>query len=348
MQHEESRVFMSMEIKKAVTFRASSIGDSLMAKYFLENIHAMHPNARCILLVAGKGDMVRDLLGAYPWIEIIEANMRHPMTIVKAFKECYQSDCTVTQYSGRGQFGTGSKIFARLITKKGGLTGFADAWPFNRFLYDKPLPFDSRRALRLHERDALRSLGVEPVIPRLTLKYLPGNLLLERLNLRSSDYIVLNLFSGTAKRGLALDHQIRIARALQETYGARKKIVLTGGPADESLVLQICEAVPALYAARSLSMQELITLVAESAGTVSLDTGVAHIAAQTSTPLVVLRTCWGYNWWNEDQYPGDSIHVLSHDELCMRGHLNKDFPDCLGAITNEEVMQAISAVFKYM
>ncbi len=336
---------MKFPVQKALTFRASSIGDSLMAKYLLENIHAAYPDATCAILVSSKSGMIRDLLAAYPWIEVIEANKNHPKDVFNAFKKLYPSDVTVTQYSGRGQFGMGSKLFARMITKRGRMVGFTDTWSFNRFLYDKLILFDSRRALRLHECDALRSLGIEPTISHITLTALPGNPIVEKLNLQEKNYIVVNLFSGSTKRGLSLTHQIRIVRALHEQFGAQKKIILTGGPSDELLVSKIKDAVPELVAAPGLSMQELITLVSKSAGVVSLDTGVAHIAAQTGTPLVVLRTCWGYNWWNKDQYPDDSIRVLSHDALCAHSHLNKDFPDCLGEITNEEILQSAGAVF---
>ncbi len=336
---------MKFTVRKALTFRASSIGDSLMAKYLLENIHAAYPDATCAILVASKSGMIRDLLAAYTWIEVIEANKNHPKDVFNAFKKLYPSDLTVTQYSGRGRFGTGSKLFARALTRSGRMVGFTDTWPFNHFLYDHLIPFDSRRALRLHECDALRSLGIEPTISRITLEALPGNPILEKLHLQERNYIVANLFSGSLRRGLSLAHQIRIVQVLRERFGMSKKIILTGGPSDESLVSKIKDAAPELVVAPCLSMQETITLVSKSAGVVSLDTGVAHIAAQTGTPLVVLRTCWGYNWWNKDQYPSDSIRVLSHDELCVKGHINKDFPDCLDEITEKEILQSTGAVF---
>ncbi len=337
---------MRKAVKKAATFRASSIGDALMAKYLLENIHIEYPEAQCSILVAGKAAMLRDLLAAYPWIEIVEANASRPKALLPAFKKLYPSDATVVQYSGRGKFGTASKFFARLVTRRGRLAGFTDAWPFNRFLFDKLLPFDSRRALRLHECDALRALGIEPPLSRIALAAVPGNPVLEKLRLAPKAYLIANLFSGSPTRGLALPHQISIARALREKFGAEKKILLTGGPSDRALVEKICDAVPGLVAVPGLSMQETITLVSESLGVVSLDTGVAHIAAQTGTPLVVLRTCWGYNWWTKDQYPNDSIRVLAHDEVCAAGHIKKDFPDCLGRTAPPEVVGALEQALR--
>lgn len=330
------------DIHKALTFRASSIGDSLMGKYLLENIHAAYPEARCSLLVAGKGAMVRDLLAAYPWIEVVEANSKHPQAVLAAFRKLHPSDASVTQYSGRGAFSTASKLFARVLTRRGRLVGFTDTWPFNRALYDHLLPFSARRALRLHECDALAALGVPVSVQELTLVPVAGSRVLNTLGLSQGSYLVLNLFSGSTKRGISLAHQRAITRAVQEAVVQETRLVLTGGPSDEPLLRSIREAVPEALVAPGLAMQDLITLVAESRAVVSLDTGVGHIAAQTGVPLVVLRTCWGYNWWNKDQYSREHIAVLAHDELCEAGHRSTEFPACLGAITPEEVVQALS------
>lgn len=330
------------KIRKALTFRASSIGDCLMGKYLLENIHAAHPDARCSMLVAGKSSMARDLLAAYPWIEVIEANTRHPASLLEAFKKLYPSDATITQYSGRGTFSAASKIFARLVTRHGGLAGFTDAWPFNRFVFDRLLPFSMRRAMRLHECDALGALGIPVSLPEIRLAAKEGNSVLQTLGVAEGSYIVLNLFSGSRKRGLALVHQKEITQALVHMLAANTKIILTGALSDASVMKEMTDAAPAALSAPGLSMQELITLVAKSRAVVSLDTGVGHIAAQTGAPLVILRTCWGYNWWTKDQYPREGIAVLSHDELCVHGHVANDFPTCLGAVSPEEVVQALT------
>ena len=332
-------------VQKAVTLRASSIGDALMGKYLLENIHAQFPDAQCSILVAGKVAMIRDLLLAYPWIEVIEANKSQPLSIVSAFRKLFPSDATVTQYSGRGQFATASKLFASAITRKGRLVGFSDTWPLNSFVFDHTVPFSMRRAMRLHECDALEALGIEVGIKDITLFAKKGNTILERLNLKEKEYIILNLFSGTPKRGLSLPRQIDIARGLYNVFGKDKKIILTGGSFDAPIVEKIKEAVPGVINAPGLSMQELITLVAKSTGSVSLDTGVGHISAQVGVPLVILRTCWGYNWWNKDNYGRDGIEVLTREDLCAHGHVSKDFPDCLDKIATKDVVEAAKKLF---
>ena len=231
-----------------------------------------------------------------------------------------------------------------MLTRFGRLVGFTDSWPFNRLIFDHLMPFSMLRAMRLHECDALNALGVPVAFPEITLVPQKGTMVLEQLNLGKDPYLVLNLFSGSRGRGLSLEHQRTITRTIIDTFGARMKIVLTGGPSDEPLMRSIKERAPTLVLALGIGMQALITLVAKSKAVVSLDTGVAHIAAQTGVPLVVMRTCWGYNWWNKDQYPREKIIVLAHDEFCSNGHVAKDFPACLSVISTEEVARAIKTL----
>src|SRR3989338_3419571 len=96
-----------MKIEKALTFRASSIGDCLMGKYLLENIHAQFPNARLGIVVASRGAMIRDLFATYPWLEVIEANRRSPRSLFYLWRNFRNSDLVMTQYAGKlgGRFG---------------------------------------------------------------------------------------------------------------------------------------------------------------------------------------------------------------------------------------------------
>ena len=88
---------MRADIKKVLTLRASSIGDSLMGKYFLENVHAAYPESRAYILVGGRGGMIKDLFRAYSWLTVIEANRKSPGSVVRAFRELSGCDLTLRQ-----------------------------------------------------------------------------------------------------------------------------------------------------------------------------------------------------------------------------------------------------------
>lgn len=330
-----------MEIKKALTFRASSIGDSLMGKYLLENIHVQYPQARLGLVVASRVGMIRDLFAAYPWLEVIEANRRKPKTLFTLWKDFHGSDVVVTQYAGKhgGSFGLASKFAARALAKRGGLIGFHDASKWNEMLYDRLLPVRSDIAVVEHDRMALRAAGLEVSLPFPTLEFVQDDSVLAKFNLETKKYIVVHLFSGSANRGLHPDKKRELLTALAEKL-ADMHLLISGGPADREEALCVAEGIPATVIAGEATLQELMNLVSNSRGVVSLDTGVAHSTAQLRKPLVLLRSCLGRNWWFPEQYGADApITVFSCDTACAAGHDYSGYAKCLGTIDVNAVVQ---------
>lgn len=337
---------MPISMHKALTFRASSIGDCLMGKYLLENIHAEFPQARLGIVVASRAGMIRELFAAYSWLEVIEANRRHSVSLFSLWKKFHESDLVVTQYAGKqgGSFSLASKLAARVLARRGGLVGFTDASWWNRMLYDRLVPIRSDIAVAEHDRAALHAAGLPVSLPFPTLAYLRDDAVLKKFHLETRKFIVVHLFAGNASRGLRPDKKRELLAALaRKLSGVR--LVISGGATDREESTRITEHIPATVIAGEATLQELMNLIAESRGVVSVDTGVAHIAAQLRKPLVVLRTCVGRQWWFPGQYGGDApITVFSCDEKCAAGHMNRDYPACVNAIDMEEVARTVSIV----
>ncbi|MFA6315445.1 MAG: glycosyltransferase family 9 protein [Candidatus Paceibacterota bacterium] len=332
-----------MKIRKAITFRASSIGDCLMAKYLLENIHAEFPQARCAIVVASRAKMIKDLFAAYPWIEVIEVNRRKPSSVMKLWREYRGSDLVVTQYSGKrgGKFGLASKLIARFLARRDGLIGFNDISIWNKLLFSKILPVRSDQAVAWHEREILKAAGVPVSKPVPTMVFVKDAQVLDRFSLKSGKFIIVHLFAGNAGRGMHPDKK----RELLATLAKRNpeiKIIVSGGVSDKQEALRVSNNLPVLVVAGEVTLQELMNLISESSGVVSLDTGVAHLTAQLGRLLVILRTCLAPNWWFSEQYgPNAPITVFSHDEACADEHTYKDYPDCINNISMEAVVDAI-------
>ena len=328
-----------MEIKKALTFRASSIGDCLMGKYLLENIHAAFPQARLGIVVAGRAAMIRDLFAAYPWLEVIEANRRTPRALLSLWRDFQGSDLVVTQYAGKqgGTFGLASKLVARLLAKRGGLVGFNDTSKVNRFLYDRLVPVNSDIAVAEHARGALRAVGIQISLPFPALQYVEDSNVLATFKLEAGKCIVVHLFAGNKSRGLSSDKKRELLIALNKKF-LDIRLVISGGAADREEAIRIAAGVPATVIAGEATLQDMMNLIAESRAVVSVDTGIAHIAAQLGKPLIVMSTCLGRNWWFPEQYGKDApIHILSRGDLCAAGHVYKEYPDCMNEIDMNEV-----------
>lgn len=305
----------NIKIKKCLTFRASSIGDCLMGKYFLENIRAAYPDAKCGILVGGKGGMIRELLVSYPWIEVVEANRRNPISLLRAFWKFRGSDLALTQYA-ENPFSAPSKIFARLVTKKNGLLGFEDGSGLNKFLYDKIVPYageKTKKAIFSYEKDALRMAGFSILVPELKFKILEDEKVLKKFGLEKERYLILQLFAGNEGRGIPMEKRKKIAEVLIKNFEQKYKIVFTGSKQDRAL-FQDLGVKGGIIAAGETTINEFLNLINLSRAVLSLDTGAAHIAAQLTKPLVVLtRLAARYSWWADDQYKYEKLKVLLND-----------------------------------
>ena len=319
-----------MEIKKALTLRASSIGDCLMGKYLLDNIHAQYPRARLGLVVGSRAAMLRDLFADYPYIEVVEANRRNPASLLRLLRDWRGSDLVVTQYAGKpgGRFSLGSKLMARLLAKK--LVGFSDASKFNSFLYDNLVTLDINEAPAELERRALRAAGLKVPLPYPALSAPEPTDVLKKFGLTAGAYVPVHLFSGGKNRSLGPAKRRELLAALAAALPG-VTLLVTGSAAEASSARDIANGLPVRVIAGEVSLQELMSLIAQSAVVVSVDTGVAHMAAQLGAPLVVLTSCVGAHWWQDNQYGNNPrVQVFSNPE--PGGHVAKDYPDCIGTI----------------
>jgi ADP-heptose:LPS heptosyltransferase len=115
------------------------------------------------------------------------------------------------------------------------------------------------------------------------------------------------------------------------------RVVITGGPAEASLVRTVADdaGVPALL---GLELPELISLVGRARLVVCGDTGVAHVASNFGTPSVLLFGPVSPASWGP---PPDGPHrVLWHGDGTGNPHGEQVDPALL-AITVEEVLDAV-------
>lgn len=335
-----------MIIKKAVTFRASSIGDCLMAKYLLENIHIEFPQAKYGIVVAGKAGMIKDLLKAYPWIDVIEASRRSISGVIGLWRKYRGSELVVTQYTGkRGRtFSLSSKIMAWILARKGGFVGFADSFRFNNWLFDVCLPVQSEKSVADHEREVLHAVGVPLQLPFPKMDFIKDDQVLGRFGLVAGKFMIVHLFAGGAGRGISREKKKDILTALLK-HSPDINVVVSGGKENVSEIDEVIKDTPVISIAGRTTLQELMNLISQSLVVLSLDTGVAHITAQLAKPLIVLRTCVAPNWWFNEQYGSNApINVLSCDEICAKGHVYKDYPECIDGISLEEVKKVLKTM----
>ncbi|MDO8517962.1 MAG: glycosyltransferase family 9 protein [bacterium] len=326
-----------MIIRKAVTFRPASIGDSLMGKYFLENIRAQYPDTRLGLVVGSRAGMLRDLFAGEPWLTVVEANRHAPRSLGALWQEWRESDAVLTYYTA-GAIPLSTKLIARTLARRGALVGFDDTSTLNRYLYDYLLPRPIRdREVRLHERDVLLALGVPVSAEHLSLTYVPIAGVAEKFGITGA-YTIVHLFSGSKSRGLTTAHMRELLVALAHEMPGTV-LVLSGGAGDAAEAAEASAGLPSIVIAGRATLQELMNLIAGSRAVVSLDTGVGHIAAHLGRTPIILSTCLGrISWWGPGQYSlGTPAALFTRHDLCTSGHIFKPYPDCLNNIDMREV-----------
>lgn len=326
-------------LQKALTFRASSIGDALNAKYFLENVHAAYPDARCAIVVAGRAAMICDLLAAYPWIEVIEANRTNFRSLISLWRAFRRSDLVVIPAAKAGaSFSLPSKLAARLLARRGALVGFEDASGMNAYLYDRTVPLHPMQAPRLSEQDALRAARIPIAVPQMRLAFVPAPALLERLQLEPKKYITVHLFAGSENRGPSQRKRQEVLDMLARSM-PHTPLVLTGSAAERVRLDALALPERARVVAGDLSVQELAALMAQSACVVSVGSGPSHIASSLSVPVLVLVTCHGVPWVGEGQYgEGAEVHIFSDTASCIGGHdHSQPHPACIEGVDAEAV-----------
>ncbi len=334
-----------MEIKKALTFRASSIGDCLMGKYFLENIHVAYPGSRCAIIVGSRGAMIRDLFAAYPWLEVIEVNRRNPVSVLRLLWLWRGSDIVLTQYAGKigGRFSLASKFVARLLASRGSLIGFTDTSSWNRYLYDKILIFEKNIAPAVLERQALIELSVPIAVPTPTLSFLPQEAVLKRIAVAPGRYMVVHLFASNMGRGLSPENRRVLVNNLHAQFPSMI-LLISGGKQDRVQAEEVASGIPNVYViAGDASLQDMMQIISSATGVISVDTGIAHMAAQLHKPLVVLASCLGLHWWKEEQYgKNEFFKLFTHVE--PGGHTFKDYPDCINEIDMKDSSRAVATL----
>jgi ADP-heptose:LPS heptosyltransferase len=316
-----------------------------MGKYFLENVHAKFPRARCVLLVGSRKEMIRDLFAAYSWLEVLEVNRRNVRGVLRAYADLRGMDVSLTQYA-ENPFSLPSKLFARAVTKKGGMFGFDDRSAWNTYLYDTVIPFageDKSEGMIVEEQKALKAANIGVEVPQIRLSYIEDTQVFSRFGLEPQKYVAVHLFSGSEGRSISQKKRLEIIQSLRKTIPTEIKIVLTGAKGESSLAEETLQDLYNVFnLAGKTTIQELINILASARVVVSLDSGAAHIAAQVGAPLVVLtRKAALTAWWGQSMYQGKP-HVLCNTKADDSSKRTGPNPPSLETIDPQELLATVA------
>lgn len=313
-----------------------------MALYLFQNIRKANPEARCALVVAGRGAMVKNLLLAYPWLEVIEANRTSPKAVLHLLKSYWLADIVTTPYTA-GTVGLFTKLMARFIGRSPGVIGFIDKSSWSKYFYDHLIPIWGRgTAPRLAEQEALKAAGVPVGQEYFEYEFVPQPQVFERLGVVAGEYIVVHLFAGSQTRGLDPEHQQQLVDALTQEFPGMQ-LVFTGTDHDHGFIKKL--NLPERVVLASTTVQEMAQLLKSAKGVVSVGTGPSHMASIMRVPTVVMCVCHGVPWCDETQYGSAPIKVFARPGLCPQGHNAEGYARCMNGIDMHKVARAAKRLF---
>lgn len=155
----------------------------------------------------------------------------------------------------------------------------------------------------------------------------------------ASPWIVIHPGATAPSRRYPAEHFAEAARLIATEYG--EQVVFSGSAGERDLVDRIRRAMlaPSFTLAGRLDLAELVALIAEAPLLISNNTGPAHIAAATGTPVVDI-----YALTNPQHKPWRvAARVLSHDvpcKYCYRSVCPSGHHHCLRLVSPKSVARA--------
>lgn len=315
------------------------MGDSLLAKYLFENLRDKYPDARYVLITGSRSKMIRDLLEAYPWIEVKEINRKKPVEVVRSIIDLRGSDLVVIPTS-YGVFSRPSKFFGRLIASKGALWGYDDDSFLTRVLYSRVFKRDHDRPVMENELEMVRALKINPSVNKPTFSVCnPNEKEVIDLNLKPYKYIVVNLFSGSPKRGLTLKNKQRLINLVVGNIKSYR-LVLIGGIHDRGELSKLL--IPHDTEVLTKPVPEMLQIIYFAKAVVSVDTGVAHISSGLGKQLLVLALYAGRGWWTDAQHPESTEVLIGEKGPNETGDKREFYPDSLNNFSDTDVKRWLS------
>jgi lipopolysaccharide heptosyltransferase III len=288
------------------------IGDLVLITGVIDDIRAARPDARIVLFVTANNASFAELLDVPD--AIIELPVRQ---VGRAVREVRAEHCDVMI-----DFGAWRR-FDQLLTVLSGArctVGRKTAGQHRHFAAD--IVVDHRTDHELdNDRRLAAALGITstspPSVPRDPTVPAP----------RDRPYVALHLWPGGAnfeERSWPTDRWFELAQGL----AARGlDVVLTGGPEDVDATV----ALAADWRSRGLSAEsvagsswaETVTWLRHSVGTISVNTGVMHVAAGLSVPTIALNGPTSGRRWG----PIGSFTRCVASPIVPDGYLNLGFEE---------------------
>jgi len=348
--------------RNILCIRLDNLGDLLMSS---PAIRALKDTLRCKITVltssmaAGIVPLLPEvddcLIFDVPWVKLNNADLSGsiPRLVATLREKNFDAAIIFTVFSQ-------NPLPAALIIYQAGIPlrlAYCRENPYHLLTHWVPdqEPYTFIRHQVQRDLDLVQHIGARTANQSITIKipqYTPGAIdtLLQNNGVDTTKpWIILHPGVSEEKRKYAIAGWIAIARRLGELgYQA----VLTGTQPEAGQARAIASGAGSntFVLAGKLSLAEFVLLIHHALLVVSVNTGTIHIAAATSTPVVVL-----YAMTNPQHTPWRAAgkvlpfavapHILSRNEVIR--HWTRSLPHIPQTVEPEQVLEAISSILEH-
>lgn len=286
------------------------IGDGLMMAAFLDQALKADPALRCTVLALRNGRIMKDILAAYPSIEVAEVPRNLPGRLALLARILRRRWIAVVPPT----FGTHAhmvRAYGFLLRLRPGtaVAGFRDDARLQP--YDRALAYDFSALYISNLRRLAPVLGIGPLRDAAPHVELPSRLSAP-VPSATQPYMVVHVFATSPRRTFPTARWKSVLERLSSDYPAHA-IMLSGTKEEGASIGEAFAGIPNAHSAFGIPFLDLAALVRGAELYIGPDTGITHLAGVLQVPSVIIGNRSNPTWL--PSYNPNAI-VLYHAEHC--------------------------------
>lgn len=264
-----------------------AIGDFVMLLYFLVSLRVQRTEStRYIVLTTKNAALLRDIAGAYDFIEIIPITFS---ALVKLWLRAGLKRNLVIIPPTFTDTPSAVGMIAKIFALRGILAGFVSCAKTPHL--DIHIPFKTHKPMHEQFNSLVEKLGYQKAQP-------PQLHFSEEASLREKifgQYIVVAPFASNPGKSLPPERWQKLFTYLQETY-PQKNIILVGGHADKNTAEMYLSGREHLYNYCGVPFAQLVSLLRGASCFIGVDSGLTHVAGVLHVPSVIIDNLRAVTW----------------------------------------------------
>jgi ADP-heptose:LPS heptosyltransferase len=334
------KCILPANIRKIGLLKGGAIGDTVFLSAVVADLRGAFPAAEIILFAGESNYEMACLLDGVD--RVIKAPAGNVLKGIRAMRST-----PVDVLFDFGQWTRLEALFA-MASKSAFTVGFCTAEQHRHHGFDLAVEHSSTNHELENYRDLVRALGIPATHPPFLRAASSKTSLIT-----DSDYAVCHLWPGGRGSELKQWPERRWLKLMSELSETGLTIVLTGGPSDHSSNESIINAASSnvrtsIKNAAGKSLDSTVSILAHSKLTVSVNTGVMHIAAALGVPTIGLQGPTSSKRWG----PMGKRAIAIDSTLKGCGYLDLGWefpahpPACMEAVPYESVREACKLLLR--